>query len=396
MRSGGLRVLILVTSVVVLGVLFQDFRFDSWIAREVESSSRIDRDIQSVHVALADVRAAQAGYVATGQGPAFWMKRVTDLVGTIGATLERLRASTTNAEARAQYDAAAAALGDFQGIDSRARDDVNNEQRFLASDLIFMDSLETSRRVSAAAAAAGAAESAARQARVTRFARLRLATMVATLVWGMCVVWIVYARVRSLGAEVAAGAERERALVEAQQARESEPPPVRAPAPAAAPAPAESLVNLPDVAELCVDFGRVLDGRDVPALLDRTVKVLNAKGLVLWVVDTSGTFLRPWLLHGYPEKVVQRLGALQVDSDNMTSLAFRSLQAQTANSRTADASGAIAVPLVTSSGCVGVLAAELKRQRPDRDTLSAARMIAAQLAALASPAGGATGKAAQA
>jgi len=145
-------------------------------------------------------------------------------------------------------------------------------------------------------------------------------------------------------------------------------------------------VDLPAVADLCADLARVLDGRDVPALLERTVKVLNAKGVVLWVIDTSGTFLRPLLLHGYPEKIVKRLGQLQVDADNLTSLAFRSLQAQSVNG-TPDRFGAIAVPLVTGTGCVGVLAAELQRARSDSDTLSAAKMIAAQLAALAAPTG---------
>src|SRR5205085_5352848 len=112
-------------------------------------------------------------------------------------------------------------------------------------------------------------------------------------------------------------------------------------------------------------LARVLDGRDVPALLERTVKVLGAKGVVLWVIDTSGTFLRPLLLHGYPEKIVKRLGQLQVDADNLTSLAFRSLQPQSVNGNAPDTFGAIAVPLVTGTGCVGVLAAELQRAKSD-------------------------------
>jgi len=83
---------------------------------------------------------------------------------------------------------------------------------------------------------------------------------------------------------------------------------------------------------------------------------------------------------------MQRLGRLQVDADNVTSLAYRSTQPQTISATTADASGAIAVPLVTSARCIGVLSAEVSRAKPDRDTVSAARMIAAQLAALAVPA----------
>jgi hypothetical protein len=145
-------------------------------------------------------------------------------------------------------------------------------------------------------------------------------------------------------------------------------------------------VNLADVAELCVDLGRVGTSREMPAMLERAASVLGAKGVIVWIIDTSGAFLRPLLAHGYPDKVMQRLGRLQVDADNVTSLAFRSTEPQTISAGSADASGAIAVPLVTSSRCIGVLSAEVSRAKPDRDTVSAARMIAAQLAALAVPA----------
>jgi GAF domain-containing protein len=58
--------------------------------------------------------------------------------------------------------------------------------------------------------------------------------------------------------------------------------------------------------------------------------------------------------------------------------------------------GAIAVPLVTAAGCVGVLAAELHHGRPGTDTLAVARMIAAQVAALVGPDDVAAARAAQA
>ena len=399
MRTRGLRFLLIATLFAALAALVQDFRFDNWIAREHASAESAGRDQQSVVVALADVRAGEAGYVATGQGPAFWMKRVADLLAGIHTTIERLRASASSAEALAQYDEATSALEELRKADTRARDFVSGEQRFLASDVVFVDSLEAGQRVATAIGAAAAADQAASAARLTRFGRWRLTTIVGTLVWGMCVVLVVFAQLSqpapAASTESAATPTVPAAELEefASPARPVEPPAPVAPPPAAV---AEPIVNLSDVAELCVDLARVFDGREVPALLGRTVKVLDAKGLVLWVIDTSGTFLRPWLLHGYPDKVVQRLGSLQVDADNLTSLAFRSMQPQSANGRTSDTLGAVAVPLVTATGCVGVLSAELRRQRPDRETLSAVRMIAAQLAALATPAGeSAAGKAAQ-
>jgi hypothetical protein len=394
MGTRGLRFLLIATLFAALAALVQDFRFDNWIAREHASAETAGRGQQSAIIALADVRAGQAGYVATGQGPSFWMKRVSDLLASIGTTTERLRASASSAEALAQYDAAASAVDELQKADTRARDFVAGDQRFLASDVIFVDSLEAGQRVAAAIAAAGAAEEAASAARLARLSRWRLTTIVGTLVWGMCVVLVVFGKL----SQPAPIPIVESVTPAAEPDEFASPARLLVPrAPIAPPAAvAEPIVNLSEVAELCVDLAKVFDGREVPALLGRTVKVLDAKGLVLWVIDTSGTFLRPWLLHGYPEKVVQRLGSLQVDADNLTSLAFRSMQPQTANSRTPDTFGAVAVPLLTSTGCVGVLSAELRRQRPDRETLSAVRMIAAQLAALATPAGeGTSGKAAQ-
>ena len=113
--------------------------------------------------------------------------------------------------------------------------------------------------------------------------------------------------------------------------------------------------------------------------------MLEAKGVVLWVADEGGNWLTPSVTHGYPDKVVSKLGPLQIDSDNVTSLAFRSLKPQVMTSLTPGASSAIAAPLVTSAGCVGVLAAELRQNKPGPDVMPVASIIAAQLAALVVP-----------
>jgi len=138
-----------------------------------------------------------------------------------------------------------------------------------------------------------------------------------------------------------------------------------------------------------------MDGRDVPALLERAADVLGAKGVILWMTDSGGALLRPQLAHGYSDRVLTKMGTLQVDGDNVTSLAFRSLRGQTVNGAAASSAGAIAVPLVTPSGCVGVLAAEVNRQRPTADTVDLARIIAAQLATLVIPSGEPSSRAAQ-
>jgi len=91
------------------------------------------------------------------------------------------------------------------------------------------------------------------------------------------------------------------------------------------------------------------------------------------------------MCHGYPDKVLSRLRPLQIDGDNVTSLAFRSMQAQTLSGNTPTDAGAIAVPLITATGCVGVLAAEIRPGKPHPDLLSVARIVAAQFATLVAP-----------
>jgi hypothetical protein len=118
--------------------------------------------------------------------------------------------------------------------------------------------------------------------------------------------------------------------------------------------------------------------------------------LILWVLEADGVLLKPSLAYGYSDKVLQRLGSLETSADNPTSLAFRSMQAQTIPSPAVGSTGAIAVPLITPGGCIGVLAAEVKKSTPSDDTLSVARMFAAQLATFIGPGASADAHAAQA
>ena len=148
-----------------------------------------------------------------------------------------------------------------------------------------------------------------------------------------------------------------------------------------APRPA-ARIDVGDAAQVCVDLARVLDSEDIPPLLKRAATVLGAKGLVLWVADTSGAVLRASLAHGYPDRVLHRLGPLAVDADNVTSLAFRSMQAQTLTGTAHGATNAIAVPLISATGCTGVLAAEVAEDGARPETVAVARIFAAQLATL--------------
>ena len=58
----------------------------------------------------------------------------------------------------------------------------------------------------------------------------------------------------------------------------------------------------------------------------------------------------------------------------------------TLNGAAAGDPAAIAIPLLTASGCVGVMAAELRQNRPHVDLLPVARILGAQFSSLITPA----------
>jgi hypothetical protein len=99
---------------------------------------------------------------------------------------------------------------------------------------------------------------------------------------------------------------------------------------------------------------------------------------VVWAIDGDNVRLRPSLSYGYPDKVLAKLRPLQIDADNVTSLAFRSLQPQMMNGASMTDSAALAIPLADRRGCVGVLAVELRHNRPHADLLAVARILGAQ------------------
>jgi hypothetical protein len=125
--------------------------------------------------------------------------------------------------------------------------------------------------------------------------------------------------------------------------------------------------------------------RDLQAVLSRTANVLQADGLIVWVMDPASEALVPALTHGYAPNLVARLGSLPMSADNATGAAWREKRAQVVDGN-AQGSGAIAVPMLTADGCMGVLSVELKNGRERAAEVQAlARIVAAQLATVVAP-----------
>jgi hypothetical protein len=384
---------LVLTLLIALGTLVQDFRYDRSLSQAHETTRAIDRQFSALDVSLAELRASEAGYVASGQSLDVWTARVGEILSGIEASIGNLSSAAVDITAKTQIEAAAAAFVEIKRIEERAREFANKDQKFLASDLIFMDGVEASRRFGQALAQARATELAAAQARESRLAWTRFGMNAVALGFAI-VVMLYYAR----SAQPAEEPPRSLDL----RSQEPPAPVVMAPPPSIAsppPPPVTTAVNLTETAELCVDLARVTDGADVPPLLERAARVLDAKGVVLWMADADGALLRPTLSYGYGDKVLNRLGTLRMDGENVTALAYRSMKPQSVSSTTAKGNGALAIPLVTASGCLGVLAAEIRQGKPSAERLAIARVIGAQFASLVAPAAEATeaaGKAAEA
>ncbi|HVQ13993.1 MAG TPA: helix-turn-helix domain-containing protein [Vicinamibacterales bacterium] len=148
--------------------------------------------------------------------------------------------------------------------------------------------------------------------------------------------------------------------------------------------PDKSGVDFAAVAQLCTRLARALDVCDVTPVLDEAARVLRAVGLILWVGDRYGIELTPVFTHGYSQEMTAQLGRVTSDSDNAIACAFRNAEARVVNSGDAE-TGAVVVPLLTPSGCAGVLALELRHGGERLECVrAAATILAAQLATLVS------------
>jgi hypothetical protein len=394
------RVALILALLVALASLVWTFRFDRSIAHERSLMTALDRELAALTLALAELRTSQAGYVAAGQGAEYWFGRATTIGTGVDATLERLSSAATTRDAQARYSQAKALLAELNRLDGRARDYVRTDQLLLASDVIFMEAHELGGGLADELAQARQAEWAAGEARVSRLTWLRLALNGGALAFALAMA-LVPGRPRQSAAPVEAALRADAPVqpsVEFREIPESESLRIvdlPADAPGRAGTAAVRSVDLAGAADVCVDLARLVDGRDVPPLLERASRVLSAKGVVLWLAEPGAGVLRPSLAHGYAEKVLARLGTLRVDSDNVTSLAYRTMRPQAMDGGRPGATGAIAVPLVGSAGCIGVLAAEVLDASPGEDVLSVARIIAAQFAAVSAPAGAGSAEAAQ-
>jgi hypothetical protein len=335
---------------------------------------------------VLELRAAQQAYVAAGQGEPFWIQKAGTLSVALRDAITTLRSAATSAEAQSAVDNAASALEDFEQMDRRARDYTRNGQKLLASDLIFADGLEITGAIEGSIERARTSETQAREARAASVRRLELAALSATGGTGIVTLLLLTPVPRRNEVAPALIQAQPETAVTAASSTESGAPLDRAfSSEQPTTSTAAASIDFSTIAALCGDLARVVDTRALPTILERAAEVLDAPGIVLWIADPDGRELSPIVTHGYSQSMVARLGTILSGAENATASAFRTALLQTVRAD-AVSNGAIAAPLVTPAGCVGVMAAEVRHEgEQDSAKLAAAAIIAAQLATLVGP-----------
>lgn len=387
MKNMAVRLALLCLFVVASGVAaYLVWTGESLGRRDVDAARRFEHAAFAIEQNVLDLRAAQQAYVAEGQGDAFWISKAAAAVLAVRTALDALRAQASSPEAQSILDNASSALDDFEETDRRVRDYTRNGHKLLASDLIFTDGLESTGAVIASIDRARAIEL---QTRDTALAISQRAELIATGAAGAVGLMSILLLLPRPHAGGRAAQDTRFATVSPTPLDAFDLRPAAHPTPATGPERAEpplpASVDLGAVASLCTDLARVVDTHALPAMLGRAATALEASGIVLWIADPDGQELSPIVTHGFSQQMVARLGTILRDSENATASAFRTSLMQTVDADEVS-NGAIAAPLVTPAGCVGVMAAEVRHGgEKDSGKLAAATIVAAQLATLVGP-----------
>jgi CHASE3 domain sensor protein len=413
----GLRLTLFLLLVVFVGVAgWQYYGLELDSARSAEEARQLDGFRDAVHHAVSEARTAQQAYLADGQGVDYWGTRFAEAIADITGALENLRVTAGDDETTiAALDRADRALKVYDGLDRKIRGFVESGSLLMAADVVYEDGMKTSGLILEAVDEAHRALASPQQAAIESNTLLRRWLAMAVAAAGVLVSLLLLPSGRPVSASVARdeAATRStliddendwrldrpaRAEAPAPQppapAAEAPPPPAQA-APAATPVPASppreaasaahDAAALAAAAQVCTDLARVQDGDQLRDVLGRAARVLDATGVIVWIVDAEGRALKPLLTYGYPEEALRRIPTLPRDADNATAAAWRDGVTHVVEATDA-APGAVAVPILGPQGCTGVLAAEIGHHREAaRSTRAVAQLVAAQLAVLIPP-----------
>jgi hypothetical protein len=404
MKSRGMRALLVILSLAVMAAAGAGvWQMEQRVAAAQSAADNFERDAWQAVVSLGDWRAAQRAYVAEGQPPAVWLTKAAGLGEAIGPTLSALRVAAGTAEAQGALESAIEAFTALTQSDARAREYVKAGQRLSASDVIFAESAPT---LDKAVAAVDTARGQERVAYAVTFESWRRSELIALGIAAAIVLLLMLALVPVPGAGEPAGEAAGEAVIipkgrGLQLSPDLDDGVVSRAQPAAAGASKHDTLgsidfaldgfgpakgpDLDAIADLCSSLARVADTRELHGLLERTAKALDATGVIVWMPDGPQGSLRPVLTHGYAPLALSRMGIIHPAADNATATAYRTKRVVMVPAEVL-ASGAVVAPLISSEGCSGAMAVELRDGVEATPQLRAvATIVAAQLATMLTP-----------
>ena len=390
------------------------------LVSSIERTRATDVAAEAALTTIPEIKAALHAYVAEGQGYAFWTARAASLIDKLRASLLELDGAAT---------AAGVPLTDSLNLadrldasEQRARDHVRAGQRLLAGEVIFTearDVLDAMRTQLARAHTTIAETEGASQAAMRREQGMLVLSSGGVLVLALVVLMFpgaakpaaAPATIKPTGAErpdefdssariisrtpikppTAQPATPSHATAAKPTGSATTTTPAR-PAASAKAAPeakpatdtavATAAPSLREAAAICTELGRASQSIEVSNLLARAAKVLDASGAIVWMTSADGRDLYPAVSTGYDERLLTRIGTIPRTANNVTASAIRTGTIRT-SPRLGQSAAAVAIPLLTPLGAVGVLSAEMKNVPEVDDTrLAVATIFAAQLAGL--------------
>jgi hypothetical protein len=384
---------LLLTVAVTAGVVWKVTTNEQLRGRARLASQQRDATAADALFTLADIRSSLYAYVAPGQGYDFWAARAKPELDTLRARLTEVDEAAT--AAGYPLTAAFENLDKLSATERRAHSYVRGGQMLAAGDVIFTDARDlvdaVGRELSAARQAMSRAES-SREGGMANEQSLMAGALMA--VWIVALILLVPvpgtpAPIARAAEPAAAPAPPVTSAPPAEAAALANLPLRETPAPTAAPEPppvAEVVVPsstplFQDLAALCLDLGRVSDAEELNPLLERAAEVLDARGVVVWLLAEDRQELVPAVAYGYDPQVLARLGPLTLTVDNLTASAFRTA-APAISGAVANHEAAVAVPILSATGPSGVLTAEVHDSGELDRAVAIASVVAAQLANL--------------
>ncbi len=366
-----------VTRLVILGLLLLSGAASGFAIWTIERSAR-QRDeqretkeatVERLLSSIAAISSAQQAYADYSRRDVASFAHVSLQVDRLTTEAAGLRAAAHSRVSSERLEEFWTALSSLMGAETRAREQFAGGDESAAADTILasarahVTTLNTTLR-------------AFREAEAVEYGRARNAAS-----WQLWTVLGVSAALWAIG--LAAFAVKplrqvEREIVEPSAVSAAIDPPLTLPAPAPEPS-----IDLGAVARLSTELSRLSDQASLEALLARAAEVFDARGIIVWM--RAGEELVAAAAHGYEDSVLRRIPSIPRTAGNATAAAWRTGETGTVP-EDSSGYGAIVAPMLNPSGCVGVLAAEVRGGRErDAATCAVATILASQLAGVLAP-----------